>query len=498
MFDLPKLWLGSEDSYFNFYDRRQMVLTNPKSVSVAMDQMRSIWDEDEDEGPTQSMEERLAASLIEVYDGVGVITVRGSLVNEESFWNVFMGDVAYGTIVRAVNQLLEMKEAGEVHSAIISYASGGGNAEGVDEAGDSIKAASQIMPIYSHTSSSMLSAAYWLGVSGSEVRSTKMAETGSIGAVATFLGMSRRLKEAGIDPYISRSTPLKAVPHPAEPITELGKQQIDKDVQQLHGFFIDHVLANRSGLSTNDAVETWASGTTFYGTEALQLGLVDGPLITLNDLITQVNQDHNTQSSGDTNMSTRVVLKSEKDRARLATGTPLSELGVTEEVADEVELSGDTGAADVDLSGAAADEPVVEGKTELEAKPVAAQEDGLTTYLRGEVADLKAENATLKTDLAAANSSKATAEQTAATAVTMRPALELSIERLQVTLGHRALKLEGLPIDSLVTMFNQLNGELMQLPVGAQTVQTDAPREEADSQPASMADYRLRMIPKTA
>lgn len=497
MFTIPTRWYGSQESYAQLVSRMQYLELNPGAISRAM-----YHPDDEDEN--ESVEEMLASDLIEYYGSVGVITVKGKLVNSESWINTWLDAVGYPTIIRAVDRLLNDES---VSAVVTSYATGGGTVEGVGDAGDSMKAAGLVKPIYSHTGSAMLSAGYWLGATGRQVRASKMAETGSIGAVATFMGIAKMLQKEGIEPYVSRSTPKKGIPHPYELLTEAGKQAMDETTARLHGFFIEHVTANRPQLSAVDAKSGWASGECFSTAEAVSLGLVDGPPITLNDLIAEVDKAHNTENlnSGENQMTTRIVLRAEKDRAAVAAGVPIADVGMAEEVT-ELTTGGD-GVVDstvltdsVPVVTRAADEPdagiVSEsaGGGDPEAGAGTVSEDGLTVYLKDENKTLKNESSALTAKVAHLESELLSAKQSTEQLEALRPAVEQAVERLQVGLGHRPMNMSAFPVDTLLVTYNQLYAELMALPVGRHSTGGE-PSDRADSQAqSSMGARRLQLI----
>ena len=58
-----------------------------------------------------------------------------------------------------------------------------------------------------------------------------------------------------------------------------------------HGFFLDHVRSQRPGITGQ--VGAWGEGQIFFGEEAIRLGLADGPVMSLNTLVNQIKNRHN-------------------------------------------------------------------------------------------------------------------------------------------------------------------------------------------------------------
>ena len=153
-------------------------------------------------------------------------------------------------------------------------------------------------------------------------------------------------------------------------------------------------------------------------------------------------------------------------------------------------------------------DPVTTGDTNTAADPVApalaevvaeiktATEDGLSIYLKGEVATLKAEAAALKTELAAFSLTNAQLQAANATIGHLRPVAEAAVQRLSIGLGHRASKLEHLPADLLASTFNELQAELMALPAGRQTAEPSVDTVDSTQPPETLAQHRLRLVPQ--
>ena len=105
------------------------------------------------------------------------------------------------------------------------------------------------------------------------------------------------LEADGVDVKVVRSGKYKALLHPYEPISEAGLKEVEAKGAQLHGFFIEHIQSMRPNLSSR--VAQWGEGQTFFGEEAVQLGLADGPPMSLNTLVKNLKSRQNTpQRSG--------------------------------------------------------------------------------------------------------------------------------------------------------------------------------------------------------
>jgi hypothetical protein len=121
--------------------------------------------------------------------------------------------------------------------------------------------------------------------------------------------------------------------------------------------------------------------------------------------------------------------------------------------------------------------------------------DQFTAYLKDEIAALKAANLDLQTKLTELAPLQGQLQTANATVDHLRPVAEAAVNRLSIGLGHRPSKLEHMPADMLSSMFQDLQGELMKLPVGRQTAEPEIDTIEGDSGPETLAQHRLRLVP---
>lgn len=470
----PEVWLGSDVSLVNFLNRHDQ--EPPAQLYSVLNDPED--DEDEDEDPYEAM----AAAIIERYDAVGVVNVKGSLVNEESFFNPWFGDLAYGTVQRALNQLLQDDS---ISSIVLNLDSPGGDAQGVEELGQFVKDTSRIKPVTAWASTA-LSAGYWIASAADRVFTSKMGQTGSIGAIATTMSYYERLRNDGIDPFVARSSPKKAIPHPMEPLTDAGKKSMQDRINQYGDFFIENVARNRPTLSYANAKTTWASGEVFFGEKALSLGLVDGLKLSLSQLLNEQIEAYNSQTpSGAPPMATKLIL-SDLQAARVSMGLDAeTAVPVVLQTPEPDEEDTDT---EEEIKPSAAAESVV-------ATLQSSYEDGLSAYLKEEVATLKAENATLKGDLAAAAQTANQLQAALSTVNHLRPVAEAAVQRLSIGLGHRPSKLEHMPADLLAETFNDLQAELLAMPAGRQTAEPSVDNIDGQTPPDTLAQHRLRLVP---
>jgi hypothetical protein len=296
---------------------------------------------------------------------------------------------------------------------------------------------------------------------------------------------------------------MKAVPHPYEPLTDKGKAVIQRDIDFMHTLFTDHVVASRPNLSSANANETWATGESFFGEQALQLGLIDAPLRTLDSLLSNLIGAHNArqQSSGGLQtMPKRLVINSEAARAAISAGIPAISLGTEVETPETPDpLPAVQPIEETVLSPEAkavvADEAEEASKPKAEATPLheLTSNDGTVTLLQTQLHELSDENKGLQEKLIRLQIEHEQQGAQVAELQQLHKPLCTAIERLEVGLGHRPSSLEGLSATALVSTYDRLYAELMKLPVGQQSMAAPTPQETDQGQ--TIVNQRLTSIP---
>lgn len=220
-------------------------------------------EEDDDEAPFN----------YSVQGEVGVIAIKGSLTNRDSWYNRYIGVTSYGDIRNALTYA-----AGQsgIKAILLDIDSGGGAVNGVADASSLIQLIDKnVKPIYAFTDGTMCSAAYWLGCSARETYSSNVSTVGSIGVIATHMEYSKALKEAGVGVTVIRAGEFKALANSVEPLSDKAKTQLQTQLNSAYQVFLEHVADCRN-TTVNLCDANMAQGREFFGKDALAAGLVDG------------------------------------------------------------------------------------------------------------------------------------------------------------------------------------------------------------------------------
>lgn len=481
---IPEIWLGSQESFYQHVISHQRFLDDPAKYITQAREAIKLWDDEEDDEP-RSISDYLANSMIEIQGSVGILSIDGALVSEESYWNVYSGDVAYPTIANAVNKLLSNDQ---IKSIVTVWSSPGGDASGISDLGSFIKDAGKIKPIHAWTGKAALSAAYWAAASCKSIRASDLGETGSIGVIATFTSLARMLKDEGIDVHIERAGKYKAPLHPAEPISKAGIEQMQGKIAILHDYFIQNIEKNRPKLKGTSR-EVWAEGKTYFAKEAIEIGLVDGPVISLGSLISKLNSANTAESTQTGGTMAKQIFLSEQARAQVALGVPLTDVEHEEVEVPDAESGANPAPSETASDVTAAASAPAATETTPPAATELASESALTAYLKEQASALETKLTTATAELA---QMRQQVTQLSEVEAQLAPIAIEAINRLQIGLGQTPMVLTGLPASALAQQYASTKALFeARIPAGRKS----APASDETKEPISLAEARLQLIP---
>ena len=201
--------------------------------------------------------------------GIAVIPVVGSLVRRTVGLDPASGFTSYAEIAGMVDAAIADPS---VEGIVLDIDSPGGEAGGVFELGERIRAADGVKPVWAIASDTAFSAAYAIGCSASRLLVSRTGGVGSIGVIAMHVDQTARDAQQGY-----RYTPITAGDHKNDfsPHEKLGPEahaRLQAEVDRLYAMFVDHVAVMRK-LDT-DAVRATEAGI-YFGMDAVTAGLAD-------------------------------------------------------------------------------------------------------------------------------------------------------------------------------------------------------------------------------
>jgi ClpP class serine protease len=163
---------------------------------------------------------------------------------------------AYSDIVSAVNEALANED---VETIRLVMDTPGGEVKGVDNAWSAIHFASTEKTVIAENHGLLASAGYWIASAAGEINAiSPVAETGSIGVVATYIDNSKALEDRGFKriEVLSRNAPDKR----PDATTKKGLSVIQERVDAIERVFISRIAEGR-GLKEKFIETNFGRGT---------------------------------------------------------------------------------------------------------------------------------------------------------------------------------------------------------------------------------------------
>ena len=217
-----------------------------------------------------------AVNQSRVYKGtdgtnIGILSIKGSLVYEESGWESLCGFTSYEGLQ---NKAIHMIRDRDVKHLILEINSGGGIAYGCFETAQFVKdlAKEHDVKITSYVDGVAYSGGYAWCCIADEVIVNPMGRVGSIGVVLPLVNYSEAEKKEGIQRVYVTAGKSK-VPYDKDgKFTDEALSDMKEGVIDIYKIFVDHVATNRN-ISTESVENTEAK--LFTSKKGKELGLID-------------------------------------------------------------------------------------------------------------------------------------------------------------------------------------------------------------------------------
>lgn len=201
--------------------------------------------------------------------GIAVIPVVGTLVRRSMGIEAASGLMSYGEIEARLDAALADPQ---VAGILLDLDSPGGEASGVFELAERIRAASTIKPIWAHANDAAYSAAFAIAAACQRLTLSQTAGVGSIGVIALHVDQSVKDAKDGLNYTAVFAGSHKNDFSPHEPLTPQATTALQTEVDRLYDIFVNQVGQMR-GIDP-DAVRATEAGL-FYGEQAVAAGLAD-------------------------------------------------------------------------------------------------------------------------------------------------------------------------------------------------------------------------------
>ena len=215
--------------------------------------------------------------------GIAVIPVVGTLVRRSMGIEAASGLMSYGEIEARLDAALADPQ---VAGILLDLDSPGGEASGVFELAERIRAASTIKPIWAHANDAAYSAAYAIAAACQRLTLSQTGGVGSIGVIAMHIDQSVKDAKDGVRYTAVFAGERKNDLNPHEQLSDAAHAVLKAEVDRVYELFVETVARHR-GLDA-DAVRATEAGL-FFGPDAVATGLADA-VGSLDDALTQLTQ----------------------------------------------------------------------------------------------------------------------------------------------------------------------------------------------------------------
>ncbi|MGS1093105.1 S49 family peptidase [Aquamicrobium terrae] len=204
-------------------------------------------------------------------EGVGIVTITGSLVNRGAWVGASSGLTSYEGIGYQLKTALADPS---VQSVILDLHSPGGEAVGAFEVAALVRDLAARKRTVAIVNGMAASAAYAIASGATEIVTTETGVSGSIGVVLLHADFSRQLDREGITPTLIHAGAHKVDGNPFEPLSDDVREDLQAEVNAFYDAFLATVAKGRGNRLTAAAARK-TEARTFIGQDAVSAGIAD-------------------------------------------------------------------------------------------------------------------------------------------------------------------------------------------------------------------------------
>lgn len=206
-----------------------------------------------------------------ISNGVGIITITGSLVKRGAWVGAYSGLTSYEGIE---HQLKSALADPAVKSILLDLHTPGGEAVGAFETAALVRQAAAQKRTLAVVNGMAASAGYAIASGANDIVVTETGVAGSIGVVMLHADFSRQLDREGITPTLIHAGAHKVDGNPFEPLGDDVRADLQAEVNAFYDAFLATVAKGRGNRMTTAAARK-TEARTFIGKAAVAAGLAD-------------------------------------------------------------------------------------------------------------------------------------------------------------------------------------------------------------------------------
>ena len=219
----------------------------------------------------------------DIYGNTAVIPMHGVILKKSMGMQGMSGLVATLDMEASFKSALENRD---VERIILDIDSPGGTVDGTMEMSDLIYNSRGKKPIIAFANGMACSGAYWIGSAADEFYTYHTSFIGSIGVYMMHVDQSAANEADGYKVTYIKAGKYKTAGNPNEPLSDMSKEVLQNEVDNLYTQFTIGVARNR-GIAHEEILKI-AEGKVYIGQEAVDAGLVDG-LESFDDILAHSN-----------------------------------------------------------------------------------------------------------------------------------------------------------------------------------------------------------------
>lgn len=209
---------------------------------------------------------------IRAQGAVALINVQGPMFNRvDPFLEMFFG---IASTERITMQVRAAAADDSISAILLRIDSPGGSIDGIRELSDTIAEAAKTKSVIAVADPMAASAAFWIGAQATEFVVSPGGNVGSVGVFTIHDDLSGMFEQLGIVRTFISAGKFKVENHPAEPLTDEGREFLQSQVDEAFKDFVA-ALAEGRGVKTSEVIANFGQGRIVGAKDALKIGMVD-------------------------------------------------------------------------------------------------------------------------------------------------------------------------------------------------------------------------------
>lgn len=203
---------------------------------------------------------------------VGIIPIEGTLVHKGKYLGQSSGQTSYEGLQ---TRFARAKRDPDIKAVIYEVDSYGGEGTGAFEAAEAAYQLSLVKPTLAILTENAYSAGYLMASTARQIVMPETGGAGHIGALIMHADFSKKLENDGVKLSLIASGAHKTAGHPALPLSDSVRQQMQASVDRSREIFATAVGRYR-GRRLDRAAALATEAQTYKGQDAVDAGIVDG------------------------------------------------------------------------------------------------------------------------------------------------------------------------------------------------------------------------------